>query len=223
MEETDLGRVMEALQSYKYTMVRFDPAHQETALWLKSMGFTFLDRYLCMEIPIQKTKASRQLLSGGPSLGVTLTDDYGKDMEELAIEVYTTDRRFHLGERYDRGVAGEMIHAYLAVFQEERCPVVKLLDSYGSLLGFTILRKRSDVLWENVMGVTMQGIKGKLAAYCLYNGMLDTILTLSSEPRKARYMGMVSSENTASLNLHIGLGAIVSRSVEEYIFRSEAK
>ena len=206
-------------EQYDYVMLRINVREPEKTRNLIHHGFSFHDRYLKMEINIEKTSEVRESLAKKtPPFFLSASHDFEPVMLDMACQAYAFDRRYHLGAGYDNDMAREMIRAHLSRYKEEGCLIVKIYDNQkNELLGYTVLKKKSDFVVENVMGLTLPGIKGKVSAFGLYNGMLNTIAEMVG--KKGIYMGYVSSENITSINLHNGLGARVSGIEDEYIYR----
>lgn len=83
-----------------------------------------------------------------------------------------------------------------------------------NVLGFVILCKGENGAYENVLGLTKQNLMSKVAAVPLYSGALGMI---GAEGK--RYLGIASSSNAASINLHMRLGAMVTDTIDRNILR----
>ena len=187
-------------------------------------GFRFHDRILRVEIFLKDNSGSFlndiDIPVRGGEISISLSDEYTEEMYRLACEAYTTDRRFHLEQRFDQNVANHVIASYLKEFNEKNYPVIKAVHRQ-ELLGFTVIREDRDKnCFENILGATLPGMKGKMAAVPLYKSMLQLGSESAFENKYRRYVGDISSANVASINLHMQLGAKVVDTIDAYIYRN---
>ena len=197
-----------------YHIVRVDSVNTDLIKKLRTNGFRFNDRLLRMKIDLTKTKERRnaiseQLLSFPVETGGELSDE----MYKLACETYTVDRRFHLNEHFDSALSSKVLQGYFNDFATKELTVYSVIIK-DELLGFTVLKACDNETGENIMGVTKTGIRGKMVAWGLYQGMLAQ---MTEKDSFKYYLGNVSSSNQASINLHIQLGATVDSVFDEYI------
>ena len=170
-----------------------------------------------MKIPLKHDMAAL-MTQKVAQLSVDAKGKFTEEMYLLAQQVFPTDRRFHLEPEFDSAGAASTIRAYMDYWKNVGATVLKIVE-HEELLGFTILQRVSDDAYENVLGVTRPGIKGKMAAYPLYCGMLDYIKAQSG----TKYIGRVSTANIPSVNLHLQLGAKIRNVYDEYILRKKPR
>lgn len=203
--------------AFRYTVCQADVLDCQYEDALKSRGFQFHDRILFMEISLRGKEA---LPAPDSKLGLRLVcdQDFGLDVYNLAYAVYTTDRRFHLESVFNQEQAIPFMKAYIDDCKARNMKIFKLYHD-AELLGYTIVDEQADprgLYFENMLGVTAPGIKGKLAAPTLYSYMLSA----ESQTFK-KYVGRVSASNAASMNLHYQLGAKTASIYDEFIFRTK--
>lgn len=187
---------------------------------LAERGFRFLDRILYMEINLAKKNKrtdndSKRILQ---KQGIVFAYDevFTESMYQVAYKAYTSDRRFHLNPVFSQQDAIPVIKAYIDECRLRHMKICKTLY-HDELLGYVIIDETADekkCYFENVLGVTTPGIKGKMVAEALY----DSVLTGEKNNFK-KYIGRVSSSNMASVNLHFQLGAKVRYIYDEYIYK----
>lgn len=216
--ESNLGVNMISFRS-DYVICQSDVLDSAYEDKLLQMGFHFLDRILYFEINTDRfvKRFSRNTVSEIDLVCDTKLDD---DVFQLACEVYTSDRRFHLDSVFDQSKANLVIEAYIDYFRRRSIRVYKALYR-EKLLGFTVVDEKADstnVFFENMLGATRPGIKGKMVAGPLYSFMI-------AEEGKIfkKYVGRVSSSNIASINLHHQLGGNVKKIYDEFIYRNERR
>lgn len=142
------------------------------------------------------------------------TDEFTDEILDLALKAFDTDRRSFL-ERDFAPVerAYEVINAYIAYYRSRRHKIIKAVHG-DNVLGFVILHEVENGVYENVLGLTKQNLMGKAAAVPLYSSVLGIV---GAEGK--RYLGIASSTNMASINLHMQLGARATDTIDRYILR----
>lgn len=204
----------------KYNIQQVDSLNDERIEELLKQGFHFHDRVLRVEISVEAQKDLLNRIEIPNGVSISLSDDFTEDMYHLACEAYKTDRRFHLEQRFDANVANDVIGAYLREFKEKNYLVVKALHQQN-LLGFTVIREcEQKEAFENVLGATLPGMKGKMIAVPLYGRMLRLVSESAFKSRRLKYRGGISSTNAASINLHMHFDAKVTAIIDEYIYRN---
>ena len=212
------GEACAAPDPRAYTVCRLPAEDAAGAAALLARGYAFLDRVELLEIGCAGAPPP-SLADGLPETHVVCDGEYTREMYALACAAYPQDRRFHLDPVFDSAGAAPVIAAYLEEFGRRGLRSYKIFHGQ-ELLGFTVVDEappasRPGTCFENVMGATKPGIRGKMIAPALYRAML--------EGQKARgfrkYWGWVSAANTASLNLHYRLGAQATAACDEYILR----
>lgn len=211
------GEACAAPDPQAYSICRLPAADAAGAAALLARGFAFLDRVLLMEIDC----ASAPPLPAADGLSetrVVYDSEYTREMYKLACAAYPQDRRFHLDPLFNDARAALVIAAYLEEYRRRSLRCYKIFHEQ-ELLGFTIVDEalalpKAGTCFENVMGVTRPGIRGKMAAPALYRAMLE-----GQAAKFRKYWGYVSAANTASLNLHYRLGARAMAVYDEYILR----
>ena len=178
-----------------------------------------MDRVLLLEIDCTRLPP---LAAGLPETRVVCDGELTDEMYTLACSAYIEDRRFHLDPLFDPALAASVIAAYLAEFRRRGLRAYKIFHEQ-ELLGFTVVDEalpppRGDTCFENVMGATRPGIRGKMAAPVLYRAMLA-----GQAVRFRRYLGWVSAANTASLNLHYQMGTRATTVCDEFVLRPVSK
>lgn len=197
-----------------YSIEKADVKDSERASILLSEGYRFLDRVLEIEISPAENEDSEDLSSQG--IEFVVEDTISDDIFELACEAYDSDRRFHLEPVFDREKASIVLKQYIEGYKR---PGVKVFKAYhgSELLGFAVADETADPrgkYFENVLGATKPGIKGKLIAAPLYKRMLS-----HEAGRFKKYYGKVSSSNMASINLHFMLGGRIRSIYDEFIYK----
>lgn len=186
----------------------------EIARLLES-GFCFHDRCLRLEVATDRTKKYCSERGGRANdIFVCETEAFTDEMLELALTAFDTDRRFFLDRDFvplER--AFEVIRAYIAYYRSRRHRIIKAAHR-DTVLGFVLLHEVENGIYENVLGCTKQNLMGKAAAIPLYSSVLGIV----GEEGK-RYLGIASSTNVASINLHMRLGARASDTIDRYILR----
>lgn len=193
-----------------YQVARVENLDAETEDSLLADGWRFLDRKLRMQI--SGNKAGIMEKKSMPALSVQYGMEFPEDMYQLAYSALTTDRRFHLKPLFDQNEANGFIRTYIDHERNLGSHTVRVLHD-GELLGFSIVRTEQAGIAENVLAATKPCLQGKLAVPALYGAMLN----INGGGYILKYEGNVSSTNLASLNLHIRLGARVTRIFDEYV------
>ncbi len=204
-----------------YVILRRD-CHDPQRAEIEACGFRFHDRILRMRIDPNNTKAHREAISQKLiDMPISVTDSLDTAMYDLACRVYKHDRRFHLDEQYDMELASKSLKGYFDGFSKRNIRIfeTKVPDT-SELLGFTVLELKADGTGENILGVTKNDMRGKMAAWGIYNGMLKQ-MECGNAYECRQYCGNVSSSNAASINLHINLGGRVESIYDEYIKKIE--
>lgn len=182
---------------------------------LVDLGFCFHDR--CLRLEISTNRARKYFLedrSHANDILVCETEAFTDEMLELALKAFDTDRRFFLDRDFSPAErAYEVIKAYIAHYRMGPHKVIKAAHK-DNVLGFVILCERENGAYENVLGVTKQDLMGKAAAVPLYSSVLGIV---GAEGK--RYLGIASSTNMASINLHMQLGARATDTIDRYILR----
>lgn len=212
------GEACAAPDPRAYTVCRLPAADAAGAAALLARGYAFLDRVLLLEIDCAGAPPL-PAANGLPETRVVCDGDYTREMYELACAAYPQDRRFHLDPVFNGARAAPVIAAYLEEFRRRGLRSYKIFHGQ-ELLGFTVAEEappasRPGICFENVMGATKPGIRGKMAAPALYRAMLEG----QRERGFRKYWGWVSAANAASLNLHCRLGARATAVCDEYILR----
>ena len=204
----------------KYNIQQVESMNDERIYELIKKGFSFHDRVLRVEISVAEQKNILNNIEVPDGIIISLSDVFTEDMYHLACEAYKTDRRFHLEQKFSQNVANEVIEAYLKEFREKNYLIVRAAHQQ-KLLGYTVVReseKRDS--FENVLGVTLPGMKGKMIAVPLYRSMLKFAAESAFGEKYTKYIGDISSTNVASINLHMHLGAKVYQTIDYYIYRN---
>lgn len=202
-----------------YVIFQAGTDHPAHACALLQQGFEFLDRVLLMEINMEKA-GKREEYKSNPECRIERDDEYSPEMYILAQKALKTDRRFHLEPEFNDKLAAPIISAYIDQCKLQHMPVYKA-KHFNELLGYTIVDEYADDsgdYFENVLGVTMPGIKGKMIAGMLYSAMME------GERRQfKKYFGRISAANIPSINMHFQLGGKVVSVCDEYIYRVNGK
>lgn len=181
---------------------------------LSRSGYVFHDRVLQLGIDIPASMQLRRKRCRKPAgIKTRKAETFTEEMYRMACSVFKTDRRFHLDRGYNQKLADRVIKAWMDRWEERKLQVMQAFYK-EEMTGFVIIdtaHSRS----ENVLGVTAPGISGMASAYPLYSDLLD----LLGQGGCRKYYGMVSTENVASINLHIQLGAEVCSIMDRYILR----
>lgn len=183
---------------------------------LVDKGFRFLDRILFMEISLAKINMNTVPMTKLQEIGIHFEVDkiFTDSMYQTAYLTYTSDRRFHLDPVFHQQDAIPIIKAYIDVCRLKCMKIYKALHD-DELLGYAIVDETADEkggYFENVLGATIPGIKGKMIAEALYASIL-----YGEKDNFKKYVGRVSASNAASINLHFQLGARVSCIYDEFI------
>ena len=180
---------------------------------LKRQGFQFHDRILQMEIDIAATEELRKkTMEKLMVFPLEVSEVISDEMFRLGCLAFNTDRRFHLKPEFDTEISAKTLKEYIRFYNEQDI-VVTRVEYDGELAGYTVIH-RQDEQAENVLGATKPGILGKMVAFGLY---ANTIKYLYEQENYKKYYAEVSSSNTASINLHVQLGAKVLGSYDKYI------
>lgn len=221
-EAFDIHRIESALPEgpvpvrADYVICRADCLDVAATQALLRQGFQFLDRILYFEISTRLAERT-SFQSAVPGVDYVCDAVYEEAVFQLAYRAFKTDRRFHLESAFHQEEANKVIKAYLLHCKAQGMKLYKARHN-SQLLGFAIADERADEngrYFENVLGATLPGIRGKMVAAPLY-----TYMIASEKERFRRYVGRVSSANAASINLHFQLGGRVTKVYEEYIFRN---
>ncbi len=189
---------------------------------LRKQGFSFHERLLFIEISLKEAGTRKGIENDAPGIALEMSREYPPDIYELAYESFETDRRFHLERQFDQNRAKAVKEAYINRCRERGCMVFSARKD-GKLLGYIIVDThpgRGDGCFQIMLGVTCAGIRGKLTAIPLYNGLLE-YMAMPENGGFTKYCGYVSTTNTASINLHSYLGGKVVGTVDEYIWMVE--
>ncbi len=204
----------------EYIIQQIEANKAEKLTGLSEAGPGFHERFIFVEINLKATaKARNQIKNALPDILLGFSHEYTNDLYELACESFEADRRFHLEQQFDQNRAAEVKKAYIDWCRDQNMPVFTARKE-NDLLGYIIINPDSGVgIFQIMLGVTRPGIKGKMAAYPLYNGLLNA-MALPENGGYTKYCGYISSANMASLNLHQRLGARFVSAVDEYIYRT---
>lgn len=182
---------------------------------LEDLGFRFHDRCLRMEIGPDRAKELPIGICPVGGTAICETGDITGEMLALAYGAFDSDRRFFLNRAFEPAEeAHEIIRAYLDYYRKRPCRILKAVHG-KEVLGFVVLCETTAGAYENVLGLTKQTLMGKAAAVPLYSGALGMA---GSEGK--RYIGVASTANAASMNLHMQLGAKVTEIMDRYILRN---
>ena len=199
-----------------YTICMTDALDSEYKYNLTNAGFRFHDRVLNFEISlvgIGDDLNGENKLNG---IDFIVDSEISQAVVDLACQAYKTDRRFDLDPIYNQEKANRVIAAYIEYLRNKIG--IKVYEAFykDELLGFTVVDEMADenrVFFENLLGATKPGIKGKMIAVPLYRRMLQ-----SEADKFKKYRGWVSASNMASINLHIQLGGHISDISDEFIY-----
>ena len=195
-----------------YVICRADPNDSVYESRLYDSGFRFLDRVLFYEIDVRTFNDLR--VDKIPGVEFACDYEIGDNVYALAHEAFNFDRRFFLAPSFDQGTANYVIDAYLDNFKNRKLKIYKAIHD-RELLGFTVVDedvKEYKNCFENVLGATKPGIKGKMIAGSLYSTMIA-----GEKDRFKKYIGRVSSLNLSSINLHSKLGGRVTEVYDELV------
>lgn len=199
----------------KYIIAQTHFRHTNEIAQLVDLGFCFHDRCLRLEDSTNRAKKYSSMCgSRANDILVCETEEFTDEILDLVLEAFDTDRRFFLDRDFvpvER--AFEVIRAYIAHYRNGQHKIIKAMHS-DNVLGFVILHEIENGVYENVLGLTKQNLMGKVAAMPLYSGVLGMIGV-----EEKRYLGIASSANVASINLHMQLGARVTDTIDRYILR----
>lgn len=210
-DKEEMQDVQELSMKYDYITAKAGAFDLERVKRLKNMGFCFLDRTLCGEILLHRVPAE----IGRYIRFEALEEDYGEEILTVARKAFVTDRRFHLQMEPDQEQADQLIQAYLNKYREEQATF--LVCRYrGKAVGFTTLCTRESKSCENVLGAVLPEYQSKGVALGLYAYMCQHLSELKFE----KLYGHISTQNPASLNLHISLGARLAKPMDVYMRRS---
>ena len=179
---------------------------------LISRGYRFLDRLLYFEIETSIVKSSDDNVI--QDVDFLCDREYDDVLFDTACQAYTTDRRFHLNPVFDQQSADDVIEAFIDYCKKQDYKIYKAVHN-NELLGFAIVDDvdKNRAYFENILGATKPGIKGKMIAGPLYKFMIK-----GENEKFKKYAGRVSSSNIASINLHTALGGRVKKIYDEFIF-----
>ncbi|MCM1217616.1 MAG: hypothetical protein NC548_24255 [Lachnospiraceae bacterium] len=202
-----------------YIIQQIESNDMQRAEDLLKQGFRFHERFLFIEISLKAAVRMCDRVEDSVS-GIVwkMGDEYPPDIYELAYESFETDRRFHLDRQFDQSRARAVKEAYINRCRECGCKVFSICKD-GELLGYSIVNPqpgRGAGCFQNMLGVTRAGMKGKMAAVPLYSGLLEKMAT-PAYGGFTKYCGYVSTTNIASMNLHSYLGGKIVGTVDEYI------
>lgn len=196
--------------SVTYRIQRTDSLDVTRGMQLQEAGYCFHDRVFNVEI----VRTEKDAVVFPQGVECVISEVKTDDLYKLATEAFSHDRRFHLEKDWNQRMANHVIRAYLNKFEEAHYSVIRVLHE-EVLLGFVVLRCAGDKSFENVLGCTRPGIKGKMIAYPMYLAAIALGKKLTCP--EGKYIGRVSSTNMASLNLHMSLGARITSIEDEYI------
>ncbi len=199
----------------KYLIASATVSDLEAKKALSRSGYVFHDRVLRLGIDIPASMQLRRKRCRKPDgIKIRKAEEFTDEMYRMACSVFRTDRRFHLDYGYNQKLADRVIKAWMDRWKGRKLQVMQAFYK-GEMTGFVIFDTDSQSQSENVLGVTAPGICGMASAYPLYSDLLD----LLGQGGCRKYYGMVSTENAASINLHIQLGAEVCSIVDRFILR----
>ncbi len=197
----------------QFALVRTKPEDIRRIRELEQAGFTFHNRMLTMEVNLQKWD---QGLERCIRYECRYLEEVSQDMYGLACLAFVRDRRFHLKREFDQTFAEPSILGYLEELASEPCMVFHCLYK-GTLVGFTVIKKRENLVCENCLGAVLPEWQSKGAAMGLYVYMARELRTRGIK----RLRGEISSTNLPSLNLHVGLGGRFVEECDVYIRRMD--
>lgn len=201
-------------RKFDCVLVKTDPTDYLRLESLKREGFCFHDRTLCGGIQLSKLAQDLDRYVRFSSS----EEGYEEELLELAGQTFFTDKRFHLNSKPDSVQAKQMIEGYLDQYRKEGARFL-VCRYQGKAVGFTTVCERSADDCENVLGAVLPEYQSKGVAISLYIWMCRYVRELGYE----RLYGNISTQNPASLNLHISLGARFEKPVDAYIYNNRSQ
>lgn len=192
-----------------YIIATSDPDDTQRIKELSRHGFIFLDRTLLETI---ETRKLNDRLLRMIRYDVSEDDTFTDDVFDLAKRTFEKDRRFHLKPDYDKNDAAHLIDRYIKYFETQESILFKCKYK-EQLAGFIIISNLGSSSCENVLGAVAPEFQSRGAAVSLYVYMVKALREKGFE----QITGRISTKNSASLNLHILLGATFSKPLDTYI------
>ncbi len=203
--------VEELPDGFDYLLAKARPEDAARIAGLEEKGFMFHNRTILGEINLESLKEEpvRKIRAD-----VRTDREFTQDVYGLAQGAFRTDRRFHLARQFDNDAAGKILKGYIDFYKEQESVLFKCFHK-ERLVGFTIVQMLEGGCCENVLGAVEPAYQSRGAALNLYSYMLQQL----RESGRKRLYGRISTANTASINLHIALGAKYSLPEDDYIYR----
>jgi len=173
------------------------PEQTQERQWLEAHGFYFLDRFLDCRIILRNLPEKPKRFRFETGIG---TASIG-DLQKLYRDVFTRDRRMHLGCAYDQDLAKRLIDGYIAEAQSEGMALMQC-QFRDKTVGYAFLQE-SDSAFEIFLAGVLPEYQKTGAAVELYRACADFAIASG----KRLLTGRISSSNTDVMNLYARLGA----------------
>lgn len=175
---------------------------------LSSQGFFLADRLLNVRIVLKqftKTMSKKRFRTEVGNMDENI-------IYNIAIEAFTTDRRFHLHRHYDQGSANKVIQLYVtdSLEKHDTCIYCHYKDK---AIGFLLIRTIETGGFIKLAAV-LPKYQGTGAALELYEAAV-----LYSQTQGWRNLsGKISAANTAVMNIYALFGATFYEAVDLYLY-----
>lgn len=206
------GEKLDLFDDSEYYLAKADVFDADRMTELRNDGFVFHERFLDYIISPEKLNQNFVKMVRADVRQDSVISD---EMVELACRSFIHDRRFHLEVHYNQEFANRIICSCIKGINEDKNMIYKCFHK-EKLIGFTIIKMFDEKECENVLGAVDPDYQKKGAAFNLYVYMVDSL----REKGVKALIGSIASDNVASLNLHLMLGATFSGVWDQYIRRA---
>ena len=181
------------------------PSKPEYVVEMQKRGFCFADRTLGVSINLVRSSLDYKKFV---RLQIVDTDEYKKDILEIAKTEFTYDRRFHITQRCNASIAALVLEEWINEISSSLVCVYKNIP-----IGFLVLEQAAaDSMFVHLAAVKreyrLSGAAISLYAHAAF---------LAQQRGFRKLEGRVSSMNPPVMNLYACLGASFGEPVDVYL------
>ena len=182
------------------------PPNNESEILMFNKGFRLVERTVQTSIQIAKVDFNFDKLI---RLNVEETTDYKKEIENIALKSFPSDRRFHLRINYDdqdlfRLIMKEWIDNLDSVL------VAKFKDT---VVGFLALKETA----EDTLFVHLAAVDEKYRLTGAAMSLYSKAVQIAKDKGYKTLEGRISTRNTAVMNLYSYFGAHFENPIDIYL------
>lgn len=181
------------------------PADSEESNALLSHGFVFADRMYDVSIKLAGNRTDYERMV---RIRPELTSEHRQEIKRIAHNSFTSDRRFHVGERLDQTVANRVMDRWIDELKE-----VYVCRYKEEIAGFIALKQTDDKTAYIHMAAVEEKYRPAGIAVSMYAYIVDECRKKGLRAVK----GYISSRNIPVMNLYAFLGGSFERATDVFI------